>query len=91
MLRVCLSVMLAFVSSAGFGTERWQTLLPDAAPVTMTRHGHVEIHGAHLYYAIPGASSLILPNVSLFAPLQASFLFNAAVLQFLDEETATRN
>ncbi|MEO7050812.1 MAG: alpha/beta hydrolase [Rhodanobacter sp.] len=60
MLRACLLVVLALASWAAFAAERWQTLPPDAAPVSMARHGYVESQGARLYYAVTGAGSPVL-------------------------------
>ncbi len=60
MYRTCLLVVLALASSSAFGAERWQTLPPDAAPVTMARHGYVTTQGARLYYAITGTGSPVL-------------------------------
>ena len=60
MLRACLLIVVALASSAALGAERWQTLPPDAASVTMARHGYVKTRGARLYYAITGAGSPVL-------------------------------
>lgn len=60
MLQACLLALLSLASSASFAAERWQTLPPNAAPVTMAQHGYVETNGARLYYAITGSGSPIL-------------------------------
>ncbi|MEO8810921.1 MAG: alpha/beta hydrolase [Rhodanobacter sp.] len=60
MFRGMLLVLLVLVTPTAFAAERWQTLPSDPPPVTMTRHGHVETHGARLYYAIIGTGSPIL-------------------------------
>ncbi len=60
------------------------------SPVWIVEGDHEEFirreHTEHLARAIPGAGLLILPGASHFAPLQSPGLFNAAVLQFLDDD-----
>ncbi|MGH8213920.1 MAG: alpha/beta fold hydrolase [Rhodanobacteraceae bacterium] len=59
------------------------------SPVWIVDGDHEEFikreHTERTAAAIPGAGLMILPDVSHFAPWQAPALFNAAVLQFLDE------
>jgi pimeloyl-ACP methyl ester carboxylesterase len=60
MSRAWLLVLLVFATPAALAAERWQTLPPAPAPVTMARHGYVETQGARLYYAVAGNGSPVL-------------------------------
>lgn len=60
MSRVCLLMLLILFLPPAFAAERWQTLPPNAQPIAMTRHGHVQVKGASLYYAITGSGSPVL-------------------------------
>ena len=56
-------------------------------PITIAQSEHDEFirhdHAQYLARTIPGARLVLLPDVSHFAPLQRSALFNDAVLAFL--------
>ena len=68
-------------TNAQLGTIKSPVWIVDGDHEEFITRGHTE----HIASAIPGAGLMILPNVSHFAPAQAPALFNAAVLQFLDD------
>lgn len=72
-------------SDAQLGTIRSPVWIVDGDHEEFIKLAHTE----HIAATIPGAGLLILPNASHFAPWQVPALFNAAVLQFLDGNSAT--
>ncbi|MEO5831689.1 MAG: alpha/beta hydrolase [Rhodanobacter sp.] len=60
MSRAWLLILLVLATPPALAAERWQTLPPVPAAVTMARHGYVETQGARLYYAVVGNGSPVL-------------------------------
>lgn len=60
MSRAWLLILLVLATPPALAAERWQTLPPAPAAVTMARHGQVETQGARLYYAVVGNGSPVL-------------------------------
>ncbi|HZX71145.1 MAG TPA: alpha/beta hydrolase [Rhodanobacter sp.] len=60
MSRTWLLMLIILLPLAALADQRWQTLPPDPSTVAMSRHGHVEVQGASLYYATLGKGSPVL-------------------------------